>query len=58
MEPTMAQHHDHCVLCQAETEYEPETPSYQRRHYIETAGQLCAECYEEIAQNKEWHNLL
>lgn len=50
--------HEHCALCHAETEYEQDTPSYEREHYIDTAGQLCPECYEFIASNKEWHNLL
>jgi hypothetical protein len=47
-----------CKLCKAEVECEPETPTYERKHYIDTAGQLCPECYEMIAANKEWHNLL
>jgi hypothetical protein len=47
-----------CVLCQQETETNKETPSYMREHFIDGAGQLCEECYTEIAKNKEWHNLL
>jgi hypothetical protein len=47
-----------CALCQQATEIEKETPSYMRKHFIDGAGQLCEHCYEEIAQNKEWHNLL
>ncbi|WP_018131664.1 hypothetical protein [Effusibacillus pohliae] len=47
-----------CVLCQQLTEIEKDTPSYMREHFIDGAGQLCEHCYEEIAQNKEWHNLL
>ncbi|MFD2169161.1 hypothetical protein [Tumebacillus lipolyticus] len=54
----MSEHHDACVLCQAETDTESETPTYKRSNYIDTAGQLCPECYQEIAKNKEWHNLM
>jgi hypothetical protein len=50
--------HEHCALCNAETEYEQDTPSYERRNYIEDAGQLCPECYAFVAANKVWHNLL
>ncbi|MCX7571744.1 hypothetical protein OS242_17510 [Tumebacillus sp. DT12] len=54
----MSKKNDCCCLCQAETEFEADTPSYERSHYIDTAGQLCPECYSVIAVNKEWHNLL
>lgn len=50
--------HECCALCQVETEIEPETPSYERKNYIDMAGQLCPDCYAVIAENKEWHNLL
>lgn len=51
-------HGEPCVLCQHETEVDKETPSYMREHFIDGAGQLCEDCYVEIAKNKEWHNLL
>jgi hypothetical protein len=47
-----------CVLCGKDTHVTENTPSYMRENYIDQAGQLCSECYEDIAQNKEWHNLL
>lgn len=47
-----------CALCKQVTDINTETPSYMRANYIDGAGQLCEHCYEEIAQNKEWHNLL
>jgi hypothetical protein len=49
---------ERCALCQTEVEVEENAASYERSHYIDTAGQLCAECYSEISTNKEWHNLL
>jgi uncharacterized protein YlaI len=54
----MAKQQERCVLCQTEVEVEADAHSYERAHYIDTAGQLCPECYSEIAANKEWHNLL
>ncbi|WP_181362834.1 hypothetical protein [Sulfoacidibacillus thermotolerans] len=46
-----------CVLCEAETGVEVNTPWFLRKHYIENSGQLCDECYHEIAKNKPWHDL-
>lgn len=54
----MARQTECCALCQAETDVAEETPSYERKNYIETAGQLCTECYSILSKNKEWHNLL
>jgi hypothetical protein len=49
---------ERCALCQVETEVERETPCYERRNFIDSAGQLCPECYEVISVNKVWHNLM
>lgn len=46
-----------CALCGADTGEVADTPTYLRRHYVEGSGQLCENCYEEIAENKPWHNL-
>lgn len=46
-----------CALCQQATNTDKDTPSYLRVNFIDGAGQLCEICYEEVAKNKEWHNL-
>lgn len=46
-----------CALCHREIEVSTDTPSSERPHRIEGAGQLCAECYDEVAKNKAWHDL-
>lgn len=54
----MTPKHECCALCQTETDETVDTPSYERKNYIDNAGQLCPECYSFVAANKEWHNLL
>jgi hypothetical protein len=38
---------DNCVMCGDETPYEIQENINNRYHYIEGAGQLCKECYNE-----------
>lgn len=44
---------DKCVLCECETPYYIDERVENRRCYIEGAGQLCRECWNEIYNNKE-----
>lgn len=37
-----------CILCGKLTGTAKEQPVLERRHYIEGAGQLCQECYQEL----------
>lgn len=39
-----------CVSCKTDTEYRFNDSIYYRHGYIEGAGQLCKECYEQIYQ--------
>ena len=39
---------DKCVLCGKETEYNKETHIDERMWYVESAGQLCEECWERV----------
>jgi hypothetical protein len=36
---------DKCIICGVETPYDYETSVDVRMWYVETAGQLCARCY-------------
>ena len=38
---------DNCVLCGEQTPYEKTEHIDNRYHYVEGAGQLCKECYNE-----------
>lgn len=40
--------YDRCVSCEVRTEYPTATPIYERRFYIEGAGQLCEACFHKI----------
>jgi len=39
---------DKCVVCKKETPYEVSTSIFERFHYVEGAGQLCKECWDEV----------
>ncbi len=39
---------DLCVICRRDTEYTTDTPIWERKNYIEGAGQLCSICAKEI----------
>ena len=39
---------DNCVTCNKETLYRIDDPIDMRIGYIEGAGQLCLDCYDEI----------
>ena len=43
---------DKCVSCHAETEYDEFDHIDLRYFYVEGAGQLCAECWKEIYEQK------
>lgn len=36
-----------CIMCGADTGIPKETPVYVRPYYVEGAGQLCEDCYNE-----------
>ena len=44
---------DKCVSCKKETQYDEFDHIDFRNFYIEGAGQLCPECYNEIYQKIE-----
>ena len=44
---------DKCVSCKKETQYDEFDHIDFRNFYIEGAGQLCPECYNEIYQKTE-----
>ena len=44
---------DRCVMCSKKTEYDIHTHIDLREHYIEGAGQLCLDCFDEIYVNKK-----
>ncbi len=46
-----------CALCAKDTGVRVDTPIFMRAHFIEGSGQLCEECYREMAKNRPWHNL-
>jgi recombinational DNA repair protein (RecF pathway) len=39
---------DKCVICGNETPYTKNTHINERKFYIETAGQLCEQCYKNL----------
>ena len=43
---------DKCVCCDIDTSYEKEIHIAFRIGYIEGAGQLCLDCYDDIYINK------
>ena len=48
---------DKCVSCKKETQYDEFDHIDFRNFYIEGAGQLCPECYNEIYQKSDsWKN--
>lgn len=44
---------ERCVLCGAETAYSFDTPIDLRLYYIEGAGQLCHDCYNDLYREKK-----
>ena len=48
---------DKCVICSVETPYEKSNPVDFRLGYVEGAGQLCLDCYENVymvRREKNW----
>lgn len=45
------QSNDECVICGEITNTPSNMPVDYRPHYIEGAGQLCAECYDKLYKN-------
>lgn len=39
---------EYCILCGRLTDTAKDQPLSEREHYIEGAGQLCRECYQEL----------
>ena len=46
--PQYSARKEHCILCGRLTETAYDQPLSKRQHYIEGAGQLCQECYQEL----------
>ena len=44
---------DTCVMCGCKTEYDRNEHIDQRMHYVEGAGQLCIECFNNIYSPKK-----
>jgi len=44
---------DKCINCKQETLYDKETHIDFRIAYIESAGQLCLDCYDVIYKSKQ-----
>ncbi len=40
--------HERCVICGKRTDVQKDTPVKDRKYYVETAGQLCEDCYVDI----------
>ena len=40
-----------CVICKKPTKYNKDTPINERKCYVETAGQLCEECFKHLNVN-------
>ena len=53
-EPQYSGEKEYCILCGRLTETAKDQPLSEREHYIEGAGQLCGECYQELYV--PWHN--
>jgi hypothetical protein len=49
----MEKEKEKCVSCGKDTSYTPDVNIDMRAHYVEGAGQLCKECYDNIYNNKE-----
>ncbi len=41
---------DMCVFCKTETEYKTDVIIEERSFYVECAGQLCSDCYVDMAK--------
>lgn len=39
---------DLCINCETETEYSHNVNIDYRNHYVEGAGQMCKQCWDEI----------
>jgi hypothetical protein len=48
LERVKMQEKDKCVSCGIETEFDRDEHIDFRTHYVEGAGQLCKECFDEI----------
>lgn len=49
----MKQVNEKCVLCDKSTDETVAMPVHLRKHYIEGAGQLCQDCYQNLYGNKD-----
>jgi hypothetical protein len=49
----MKEEYEICVMCGKETKVLLSTHIDERHNYVEGAGQLCSQCYEEIYNPKE-----
>ncbi|MCI8562091.1 MAG: hypothetical protein HFH69_01080 [Lachnospiraceae bacterium] len=47
-EPQYSDEKEYCVLCGRLAEEVKDLPISEREYYIEGAGQLCRECYQEL----------
>jgi len=45
-----------CVRCGKETPYDKSTPLSIRLYYVESSGQLCADCWKKVYPFKEYDN--
>ena len=43
---------DKCVICKCDTPYTENTHIDYRNYYVEGCGQLCAECYNKVYEEK------
>lgn len=48
---------EHCVLCHKPLDILQSTPIDRREYFIRGCGQLCADCYKEIAQDPRTEDL-
>lgn len=47
-----------CILCGKVTEAVKDQPLSERKFYIEGAGQLCKECYQELYVSRHNANIV
>lgn len=57
-EPQYSDGKECCILCGRLTETAKDKPLSERKHYIEGAGQLCRECYQELYVPRHNENML
>ena len=57
-EPQYSGGKEYCILCGRLTEAAKDQPLSEREHYIEGAGQLCTECYQELYVPRHNENMV